>query len=278
MSFKQHLFERYGISPEKIPGSYQQVGDIVLLKFPKTSQSAEKKAIAQVMLRYVPYAKTVCEMEGIRGELRTPKVGVLASKFSRPKTETTHRENGIAYLIDVRRIMFSKGNVAERQRLLPMIKRNEVIVDMFAGIGYFSLGLARFTPCSKVYAIEKNPMAFRYLKKNIKLNKIDKIRPIAGDCRKVSIREKADRVIMGYFPETQKFLPKAFSMLGQKGTIHYHNIYPEEKLWHEPVAEIEKAAKAAGFKLSSIVNQHIVKSFAPRVQHVVIDAAVEKAD
>jgi tRNA wybutosine-synthesizing protein 2 len=276
MSFKQHLFERYGISPDKVPGSYQQVGDILLLKFSKSTQSAEKMAIAQAMLRYVPRAKTVCELDGIQGEFRLPKVSVVVTKLPRPKTETIHRENGVAFKLDVRKVMFSKGNVSERQRIIPNIQPGEVIVDMFAGIGYFSIGVARFSPCSMVYAMEKNPAAFFYLKQNIRMNRIDKVKAIRGDCRKIKLREKADRIIMGYFPETQKFLPAAFGFLNDCGVLHYHNIYPEESLWHVPLEELGEYAEKAGYKVKSVLEQRVVKSYAPGVQHAVVDVSVER--
>jgi len=158
--------------------------------------------------------------------------------------------------------MFSKGNLYERQRLLKQVGK-EIVVDMFAGIGYFSLGIARQ---AKVYAIEKNPVAFRYLKENIRINKINNIIPILGDCRKVKI-EKADRVIMGYLSKTEKFLPAALRFI-DKGIIHYHNVYKSNELWDKPLKDIEKACKSRQYK---ILYKRKVKSVAPRTFHVVID-------
>jgi len=79
--------------------------------------------------------------------------------------------------------MFSKGNLTERKRLVDQVKEGETIVDMFSGIGYFSLGLAKFSKAKKIYAIELNPESYHYLWENIKLNKVeDKIIPVFGNC------------------------------------------------------------------------------------------------
>lgn len=50
-----------------------------------------------------------------------------------------HRENGIIYSFDATKCMFSWGNLSEKRRIAQLDCRNEVIVDLFAGIGYFVL-------------------------------------------------------------------------------------------------------------------------------------------
>ena len=166
MSFKEKLAKATGLSERILPGSYQIIGDILLVKFMKIKSLQQKKKIASAVMDLLPYIKTVCEIIKVENEFRTPKIRKLAGNG----TITTHKEHGILYKLDAAKIMFSKGNLFERQRLINQVKRNEVIVDMFSGIGYFSLGLAK--NAKKVFAIEKNPVAFRYLKENIRLNKI----------------------------------------------------------------------------------------------------------
>ena len=165
--------------------------------------------------------------------------------------------------------MFSKGNLYERKRLIDRIKPGETVIDMFAGIGYFSLGIAKFSEAKKIISIEKNPAAFSYLKENIALNKIKNIEPILGDCRTTISAEKADRVIMGYFPGTKKFLPFAVNMVKRNGIIHYHNIYKESELWKKPISEIRKYMPDF-----TILEKRKVKSVAPRKWHVVLDVRV----
>src|SRR3989339_880268 len=90
----------------------------------------------------------------------------------------------------------------------------EAVIKMFAGIGYFSLPIAKLTKAKEVIAIEKNPTAYNLLTDNIHLNKINNIIAIQGDCR-IAARTfggKANRIIMGYFPGTEQFLPAAIWM------------------------------------------------------------------
>ncbi|MFH0832455.1 MAG: class I SAM-dependent methyltransferase family protein [Candidatus Aenigmatarchaeota archaeon] len=256
MTFKERIEKKTGLQG---PGGYQIIGNVLLLKLRKMPLS-QKRKIARAILDIFPYVKTVCEIKSVGGELRKPNV----VKLTGDGTETVHKEHNILYKLDVSKIMFSKGNLFERQRLISQVKENEVVVDMFAGIGYFSLSVAK--KAKEVYAIEKNKVAFRYLKENISLNKAGNIHPILGDNRRIAekLAGKADRVIMGYFPGTEKFLPYALMMLKKNGIIHYHNIYKESELWKKPINEIKKIG-------AIILEKRKVKSYAPRVWHVVLD-------
>jgi len=262
------------INKKNIPNSFQVIGDIVLLK-PKTKSLKINKKIAHAILKLFPRIKTVCEIVQVRGELRKPKVKKLAGDGF----ETIHKEHGILYKLDVRKIMFSKGNLSERKRLITQIKNNEIIVDMFAGIGYFSLGIAKFSNAKniQIYAIDKNPDAIYYLKENIKLNKINNIKPILGDCRRIAkksnMKAKADRIIMGYLPGTEKFLPYALTIAKKGAIIHFHNTYKKDELWEKPIKDIEKACIKEK-RSFAIINTKIVKSYAPNVYHVVVDFEV----
>jgi tRNA wybutosine-synthesizing protein 2 len=238
------------------------------------SQEASKysREIARALLEEFR-VRTVCaKFDGVKDILRKPSIRKILGNG----TETTHRENGCLYRLDVTKVMFAKGNVLERGRLAHAVRPGETIVDMFAGIGYFSIPLAKTRRPAKIYAVELNPKAIKYLKENIKLNRVDSIRPIAGDCRKVEIPEKADRILMGYFPGTEQFLDKAFSLLKPEGWIHYHNIYPEAELWTKPLAELNAAAKKAGYRMTRH-EERIVKQYAPGVFHAVVDCFARKS-
>jgi tRNA wybutosine-synthesizing protein 2 len=170
--------------------------------------------------------------------------------------------------------MFSKGNVYERQRLIDQVRQGEVIVDMFAGIGYFSVPLAKFSKAAKIVTIEKNPTAFKFLRNNLKINKVS-METIFGDCRDFAetVENYADRVIMGYFPATEQFLEHAVKIAKNKGIIHYHNSYFEKDLWKKPLEEIKKACDNHKHK---ILSKRKVKSIAPRNVHAVIDFQILK--
>jgi len=274
MKFKQELARRTGISEDILPSSYQIVGDIALVKLPKVNDK-QKKMIGKAIMEMLPRIKSVYEILQIVEEFRKPKVKKLAGNGP----ITIHKEHGILYKLDVTKVMFSKGNLFERQRLIRMVRKNETVVDMFAGIGYFSLGIAKFSLANKIIAIEKNPTAFEFLENNIKLNKIKNIEPILADCRVVAPKlvARADRIIMGYLPGTEKFLPAALKMARstqrRKCVIHFHNTYNENELWEKPIQHIRKACESAKMCFK-IIKKKKVKSYAPNVFHVVIDFAV----
>ncbi len=158
---------------------------------------------------------------------------------------------------------------------------------MFAGIGYFSLGIAKHSKAKKIYSIEKNPLAYRYLKQNIVLNKIKNTEPLPGDNRTLAgkLEGKADRIIMGYFQTdrrakgasggSEKFLPYAVKMLKSKGTIHFHNSCHKKDLWKKPAGDIERACAAFGASFR-LLNKKKVKSVAPNTYHVVLDIEVAR--
>lgn len=281
-SIKQLLVENLKdeLTPEQLellPSGYQKIGDIVIVNI-NLDIIAFDDVIGKIILKNIPNTRTVCSRIGnIVGEERLPQLEVIAGVDN---TETVHKENGCLYSLDVAKIMFSKGNLKERSRLANLVKQNEVIVDLFAGIGYFSIPIAKFAKPSKIFAIDINPTAILYLQKNIQLNKVEgKIETILGDCREIvkKLGKVADRVILGYLPDTKKFLDSAFSVLKEKGgTIHYHDVFKEEELWDKPTEILTKSSDKNGYVLDKILEKRIVKSYAPRVLHIVVDAKFSK--
>lgn len=271
--FRNLLVEKLGVPRDRqalLPRGFQRIGHIVILNL-KPGVSSLAGDIAETILKTYPYVKTVCLTEGVSGEFREPRVRYLAGER---RTETIHTENRCKFKLDVTGVMLSKGNLAERARLPGLVKTGETVVDMFAGIGYFSIAIARHAEPGQIYAVEKNPLAFRYLKENIRLNRVQgRVTPIKGDCREVRIDGAADRVIMGYLPRTYRYLPAAFRALKPRGgTIHYHDTFAENELWEKPIDLLEAKASRAGYALKAVSRKAVVKEYAPGVYHVVVDA------
>jgi tRNA wybutosine-synthesizing protein 2 len=146
------------------------------------------------------------------------------------------------------------------------------VVDMFAGIGYFSIPMAVHSRPERIYACEVNPVAFHYLEENARINRVGNLRPLLGDCRETAPEGVADRVIMGYL-RAQGFLEKAMRVAGRKAILHYHEACPNELIGTRPWAAVRDAAEKAG---RSVEQLHLrrLKSYAPGVTHVVLDARV----
>jgi len=244
---------------ELMPVSYQQIGDICLIFLNKKLYS-KRKEIGKVILENHPQFKTVCIRNKISGEFRKPKVEVIAGDG----TETVHRELGCSFKLDVSKIMWSKGNHFEKKRMISVVEPREVIVDMFAGIGYWTIPIAKHAKAAKIYAIEKNKTAFDYLEQNIRANYIANVIPILGDCMKVKNLPRADRIIMGYFPNTLKFLPSALK-ISKKGTIIH---------LHELTSDVKKTTKEIWKHKVKIIGVREVKEYSPSKRHYVFDLQV----
>lgn len=250
-----------------LPRGWQVLGDIILVLLPDELE-CRKKEIGDALLSFYPRCRTVLLERGIKGRMREPEREIIAGE----KTETIHRENGCSFKIDAMKLMYSKGNLAERKRM-GKIGRDETVVDMFAGIGYFSIPMAVHSKPGKIFAIEINPVSFGYLKENIKLNNVeDLVEPIVGDCSVVTPAGIADRVIMGYL-DAGEYLEYGIRALLPGGIIHYHEAVPAA-IMQRPLERIIEAAGKQGRNVE-MIKIHRIKKYAPGVWHVVVDARVE---
>ena len=253
-----------------LPNKWERIGNILIIKIPPALERYRRE-IAEVYASVLKCKSVLEDLGGIRGKKREPNVRLIYGDLN---TETIHVENGIRYKLDPSKIMFSSGNMEERIRMATIKAKDEVVVDMFAGIGYFSLPLAVYGSPKKVYAIEINPVAYRYLRENITLNNVNAIvEPLLGDNRKVTPEGVADRVIMGYLHETHNYLPVALGSLKGYGVIHYHEICPNELLKTRPLQMVRNATENLGFRIIDF-KRRIVKSYAPGVSHIVLDVKV----
>jgi tRNA wybutosine-synthesizing protein 2 len=157
-----------------------------------------------------------------------------------------------------------------------IVKQGETVVDMFAGIGYFSIPIAVHSKPAKIYSIEINPISYGYLCENVHLNKVEGVlEPILGDCREIAPLGIADRVLMGYIGNTNEYLDVAIDVLKEGGIIHYHESVPDKLKFTRPVDRINEAAIASGREMVEILNKRIIKPYSPGVYHVVVDAIIK---
>ena len=252
-----------------LPDKWEQFGDVAVIRLEHSLDGYERQ-VAEAYAKVLALKAVVRDVGGVAGDLREPVTRVLLGT----DTVTTHLENGIRYRFDASKIMFSSGNVEERLRMAETPCSGETVVDMFAGIGYFSLPLAVYQGPKKVVACELNPVAHSFLVENVSLNDVsERVEPVLGDNRDLEGSECADRVIMGYVKKTHEFLPTALRLLKSGGILHYHETCPNELLPTRPVQRLVSAAK--GHKVE-IVRFKEIKSYAPGVTHVVIDARITR--
>jgi len=253
---------------DRLPASWAVVGDCLLVQatdgeapFPRPEE------VGEALLELHGGADTVLLARGVSGPQREPDVTVLAGVGD---TEVIHTEHGTRYALDLAETMFSPGNQAERVRMGEVVSAAERVFDMFAGVGYFTLPMARAG--AAVTAAEINPEAYRYLVENAVLNGIEsRVSAFRADCRDVDA--SAERVVMGHYEATD-YLDAALDALDPGGVVHVHDAVPEAELWDRPAGAIEAAAADHGRGVE-VLDRRVVKSHAPGVDHVVVDARVD---
>lgn len=266
---------------DRFPAGRQMIGDIAVISVP-AELSERKYDIARLLAVMEPRIRLVLNDRGISGVFREPDREILypipsadiPENDPRFTTEVVHEENGCRFFLDVMRLMFSKGNLDEKRRMAAL-GSGECVVDMFAGIGYFTIPMAVHARPSRIVAIELNPVSFEYLCKNIRLNRVaDVVEPIRGDCGVVTPRGIADRVIMGYVGTTHHYLDAGIRAVKKEGGIlHYHETVPEYLYPERPVERIKAAAAACG-RGAAVLNYRIIKKYAPGVLHIVVDVRI----
>lgn len=97
-----------------------------------------------------------------------------------------HIDNGIKYVFDVTKVMFSSGNVTEKLRVASFNCRGETVLDLYAGIGYFTLPYLVHARAKVVHACEWNADAVEALQRGLEVNGVKERCIIhCGDNRKV---------------------------------------------------------------------------------------------
>ncbi|MFX1339586.1 MAG: class I SAM-dependent methyltransferase family protein [Promethearchaeota archaeon] len=284
MGFKEKLKEilKESLSEEELsllPRGFQSIGKVMIVKLnPKILK--KKELVGKACLEINPYMKSVyINMGKIKGKFREPENIELIAGEDDPIVE--HKEHSVIYRFDLTKIMFSKGNINERKLLATLVKDGEVIVDMFAGIGYFSLPIAKNSNPKKIYSIELNPISHQFLVENIKLNHLeDVIIPILGDCKQEVLNLskqgiRADRVIMGIFPAPKAFIKEALTLTKDDGTIFHYEGVVEKERYIDLYAEFNHIAEENKY-ICKLISYRFVKSYGPNLYHVVLDIRVSE--
>ncbi len=260
---RENLIEKIArdadINIEEIPRRYEILGKSIIMSldsFPENIKLKIAKAYVNNLKLWSFY-----ELLDIEGTMRIPSVKLLFGI----NTDVMHKENKIVYYLNPAKVMFSKGNKYERHRLAYVVNNNETVVDMFAGIGYYSIPLSM--KAKRVYACEINPESFHYLLMNKKLNKSEGLIPYFGNSLYFPYEKIADRILMGHF-DSLKYLEKAFGILKEKGTIHVHSLVRRrDDTLLRMLKEMDYVKE---------VTWRVVKSYSPSVDHLVFDVSIEK--
>jgi len=261
---------------DKLCSSFDIIGNIAIIKIPETL-SSKKKLIADTLIEEVKVIKTVFgQVSGIEGDYRLRKLEWLSGENT---AITVYKEHACTFKVDVINTYFTPRLSTERLRISKLIKPDEVIINMFGGVGTFSIIISHYNKTSKIYSIDSNPIAYELCKENIEINKLNRnVIPILGDA-KLEITNKlkgiATRVLMPLPEKAREFVDTAISSLANnKGVVYY---------FAHVRADNRKTAKQNGIKDTSeafrkfnhiINNITVVREVGPRFYQIVSDVEI----
>jgi tRNA (guanine37-N1)-methyltransferase len=260
---------------EELYGAFDQIGNIIILRVPD-ALLPKRKIIGEVLLEKVKTAKSIYyQSSPVEGDYRIRKLELLAGE---DKTETEYKEHGCRFIVDVEKTFFSPRLSTERERIAELIKDGETVINMFGGVGMFSIVAAKKKKCH-VYNIDINPDAARLCTKNIQLNKLrGTVESIEGDAAKVieeKLLETGDRVLMLLPERSDEFLGNAIRAAKKNAIIHYYcHTHAEKKGLVSSLAS-QHFLEVVNVK-SEILGAKIVRPVGPRFYQAVVDAKISK--
>ncbi|MBI4177362.1 MAG: class I SAM-dependent methyltransferase family protein [Candidatus Aenigmarchaeota archaeon] len=250
-----------------MPKSYDIIGHIAVIEPDDDEKAAAEEIMRNKSIKTV--AKKLSAREGVH---RTRQLKIIAGDKN---LETLHTEHGMKYKLDVGKVYFSPREGEERQKIASVVRNNETVLVMFAGIGAYAIAITGKRPETKVYAVEINGDAYEYMKVNIRLNRVDAlVYPLKGDVRDVcrNMGNKFDRVIMPSPSNAHEFLDVAIKCLKKGGSIHFYTINKEgEEDFAKGLllAEANKLGRSA-----TAITSRKVLPYAPRMWKRCVEARI----
>jgi tRNA (guanine37-N1)-methyltransferase len=255
--------------------AFDQIGNIIIVRIPE-SLTSKKKIIGEALLDQVKIAKSVFfQTSAVEGDFRTRDLEILAGEDN---TETEYKEFGCKFTVDVKNAFFSPRLSTERERIANLIQNGEIVTNMFAGIGMFSIMAAKKKKCT-VYSLDINPVAAKLCETNIGLNKLaGEVISINGDATEIinnQLINKSDRTLMLLPERSDEFLESAINTTKNGGIIHYYShIHADKK------SEAGKLSEEHYLQItpvqSEILFSKIVRAVGPRYYQTVVDVKIFK--
>ncbi|MEM4570918.1 MAG: class I SAM-dependent methyltransferase family protein [Desulfurococcaceae archaeon] len=253
------------------------IGDIALIRTPLGLEPLLLKPLAEEIIKRFPYVKSVwAAIPGIEGAYRLRKYIWLAGE---QRSETVYKEHGCLFKVDINKVYISPSLNYEHIRIAKLVEPGEVVVNMFAGAGLFSIIIAKYSNPLKVYSIDINPDAYYYMVENIKLNRVEHVvEALLGDAKDVimtKLRNVANRVLMPYPELALEYLAYALEALqGRRGYIHvYLHVKTErgEHWKHKALSIVDAKLQEVGVRNYRILNVRKIRNVGPRMHQVVVD-------
>jgi tRNA (guanine37-N1)-methyltransferase len=263
---------------KQIYDSFDIIGDIAIFKVAKEN-TANNEIIAKQIMAVHRSVKTVfTQTSPVRGDFRVRELKLVAGEN---KTVTKYKEAGCIFGVDVEKCYFSPRLSGERRRIASLIKNDEIVVNMFSGVGCFSILIGKTSDKTKVYSIDVNPTAFSFMEGNIRINRLyNRVIPLLGDSKIIiqnHLKGLADRVLMPLPELALQYLPYAIMALKPSGGwIHYYDFQhaigkenPEEKTKLKVAQKLDRLGVCYNFGSS-----RIIRSTGPNWYQTILDIQV----
>lgn len=271
---------------ELIPKSYDIIGKIAIVEFDQLNTindknvSSYKKKVAKALVRVNKSVETVYEkLSEVKGKYRLKELKVI---YGDDNPETIHKENDCLFKLDVKKTYFTPRLVFERKRVSSSsFKKQEFIVDMFTGVGPFSIQIAKNND-AKIYAFDVNPSAYKYLNENIEINKMKgevithnmDVKELLNQDNKLGnyLKHKIDRIIMNLPEQSINFLDVAcFLMKKSSGILHFYQFCEKPNPVKKGIENLNTNLKDSGWYIEEILSSKVIKPFSPKSDLIVLD-------
>ncbi len=262
-----------------VPKSFDVIGDIAIIELSPTTEPFEKN-IAEALMKVHKNVKTVYSKAGPITD--NQRLRPLHHVLGAVRTETIHKELGCRFKIDISKAFFSPRLSSEHKRVAEQVRPGECVVDMFAGVGPFSILIARRLEDVLVNAIDANLEAVKLIRENAKMNRVqDRVRVWPGDARTVikdNLLGIATRVIMNHPSQAKEFLEPACETLTRDGgVLHYYTFADGLDSESKARKELTNAINSSDWTIENPAATHKVRGVAPMKWQIAVDAKLEPA-
>jgi len=251
--------------------SFDTLGNIALIEIPKELEK-KQKLIGDTIIKLNKNIKTVCKISGPhKGKYRLQPLKIIAGEKN---FTAEYKESNCRFIFDVRKVFFSPRLSNERIRISNLIKKDETVGCFFAGAGPFPIVFSKNSEMKKAFAVELNPQAVKYMKKNIELNKCkEKVEVFLGDVNKIAgtkLKNSCDRIVMPMPHGGETFLYATLKALKKGGIIHFYQVLEKDTAFETAIERAKKECEKQKRKFK-LLDKRKVRPFSAAKMQVVID-------
>ncbi|MHA1912552.1 MAG: class I SAM-dependent methyltransferase [Candidatus Kariarchaeaceae archaeon] len=263
---------------------FEVIGSIVVLQR-KDDETTDQLLIRANELLNLKNVKTaVVQSSKVEGVERRRSLEILAGKET---LSTTHKAFGLSFSLNLGEVFYSTKLSFEHYRISKIITSKERILNLFCGVGGFTIFSAKAEPSVKVDSIDINPEAIKWAEINSEKNGVaDQCSFYEGDAltipSEIFTTETFDRIILPLPLLADQALSITLPLLKKEGWLHYQSsirLPPNEDYIKAAMKQFENTWQKAHFPsgwIYDLVFSRIIRSFGPRINHIALDFKIKK--